>query len=81
MIDVGESTVKLEALFEPNLTATTPMKPVPLIVTVVRPASGPLCGLSFVIVGAAPALTYVKWSAGVVAFAFASPTSNSTVGG
>ena len=44
-------TATLAALLEPNLTAGTPMKPLPVIVTAVPPASSPASGLSLVTVG------------------------------
>lgn len=53
VIDVAETTVKLFAAAEPNLTALAPVKLVPVIVTVVPPASGPVFGSTFVTVGAA----------------------------
>ena len=37
----------------PNLTAVAPVKPVPVMVTVVPPAVGPVVGLTEVTVGAA----------------------------
>jgi len=52
VIDVAETTVKLFAATEPNLTALAPVKPVPVIVTFVEPASGPTSGATFVTVGA-----------------------------
>ncbi len=53
MIDVAEPTAKLFASADPNLTFLTPVKLVPVIVTVVPPASGPVFGSTFVTVGAA----------------------------
>jgi hypothetical protein len=44
VIEVVELTVKLVALTEPKLTALVPLKPVPVMVTTVPPASGPLAG-------------------------------------
>src|SRR5437899_1214881 len=52
VICVSELTVK-DAFTEPKLTAAAPVKPVPVIVTLVPPAVGPLLGLTLVIVGAA----------------------------
>ena len=52
MIWVAEFTVKA-ALVAPNRTAVAPLKPVPVIVTVVPPASGPAAGDIEVTVGAA----------------------------
>ena len=44
MIDVAEFTVKPVAEVAPKLTAVAPEKPLPVIVTVVPPASGPDVG-------------------------------------
>jgi hypothetical protein len=52
VIEVLELTVKLVASVEPNLTVLAPLKLVPVIVTMVPPASGPLLGLTPVTVGA-----------------------------
>jgi hypothetical protein len=52
LIHVAEVTVKLLAAAPPKATAVAPVKPVPLIVTVVPPAAGPPVGLSPVTVGA-----------------------------
>ena len=46
-------TVKLVAAVVPNFTAVAPVKLVPVIDTLVPPASGPLMGLTEVTVGAA----------------------------
>jgi hypothetical protein len=61
VIDVGELTVKLLALVEPNLTALTSRKPTPVIVTGVPPLVGPRAwpcflfgGLTLAIVGGGP---------------------------
>jgi hypothetical protein len=51
VIELGELTVKLAALVEANLTAVAPVKPLPLTVTVVPPASGPAFGLTPVMIG------------------------------
>jgi hypothetical protein len=48
----------------PNLTDVTPVKPVPVTVTVVPPASGPVAGVTPVTVGTG---SYVYWSAAEVA--------------
>jgi len=61
VIDVAEFTVKLLALLEPNLTALAPLKPVPVIVTVLPPPGEPWLGATLVTVG-----PYVKWSASLV---------------
>lgn len=52
VIDVAELTVKLTALAAPNVTAVAPVKPVPVIVTVVPPLVGPAVGEIDVTVGA-----------------------------
>jgi hypothetical protein len=52
VIEVGEPTLKLVAAVEPNFTAVASWSSVPVIVTVVPPAVGPLAGSSFVTVGA-----------------------------
>ena len=44
LIDVAEFTVKPVAEVAPNVTAVAPEKPLPVIVTVVPPASGPDVG-------------------------------------
>ena len=51
VIDVAELTVTLEAAVEPKLTVLPDTKPVPVIVTDVPPAVGPLVGLTTVTVG------------------------------
>lgn len=51
VISVSETTVKLVAAVVPNSTAVAPVKPVPVIVTVVPPATGPLFGLMLVTIG------------------------------
>jgi hypothetical protein len=66
VIDVSLLTVTPVAAFVPNLTAVAPVKLVPVIVTVVPPAGGPLVGLIPVTVGATAAV-YVNWSAAEVA--------------
>jgi hypothetical protein len=48
---VAFTTVKLVAGLAPKVTAVAPLKPVPVIVTVVPPAVGPNVGLRLVIVG------------------------------
>ena len=50
LIEVGELAVK-EPVVAPNLTAVAPVKPVPVIVTEVPPASGPAVALMLVTVG------------------------------
>ena len=45
--------MKLVAAVAPKLTAVAPVKPVPVMVTEVPPASGPAVGLTAVTVGAA----------------------------
>jgi hypothetical protein len=51
VIDVSEATLMLVASAEPNLTAVASPRLVPVIVTVVPPASGPSPGATFVKVG------------------------------
>ena len=53
VICVSLSTVKLLAAVPPNETPVAPVKPDPLIVTVVLPAAGPLVGLMLDTVGPA----------------------------
>src|SRR5437588_11342672 len=48
-------------LLEPNRTALAPLKPVPVIVTVLPPPGEPWLGSTLVTVG-----PYVKWSASLV---------------
>ena len=52
VMDVAETAVNAVAAFVPNFTAVAPVKPVPVIVTVVPPASGPPVGLTLVMAGA-----------------------------
>ena len=56
VIVVSLTTVKLVAAVVPKSTAVAPVKPVPVIVTKVPPAAGPLVGLRPVTVGAATAV-------------------------
>jgi hypothetical protein len=56
---VFESTVNEVAGAVSNLTAVAPVKPVPVMVTVVPPTVGPEVGVTELTVGAA---TKVKWS-------------------
>ena len=51
MIEPAESTAKLAALAEPNLTAVAPLKLLPVMLTEVPPPVGPLAGLTPVTVG------------------------------
>ena len=51
VIEVSELTVTLEATVEPKSTVAFAVKRVPVIVTLVPPASGPLSGDTFVTVG------------------------------
>jgi len=53
VIWVEELTVTVDAEFAPNFTPVAPVKFVPVMVTTVPPAAGPLVGLSDVTVGAA----------------------------
>ena len=64
VIWVAETTVKLEAAVAPKWTAVAPVKPVPVMVTEVPPAVGPVVGATELTVGAA---TKVKSSAEEVA--------------
>ncbi len=52
VICVSETTAKLEAAVEPNLTPVAPVKPVPVTVTVVPPVADPEVGLMAVTEGA-----------------------------
>src|SRR6185312_15131514 len=51
VIEVSLLTVKLAAAIAPKLTAVAPRKFVPVIVTTVPPASGPLLGETLMTVG------------------------------
>jgi hypothetical protein len=51
VIEVDEFTVKLVALFVPNVTAVAPVKHVPVTVTTVPPAVGPAGGLTLTTAG------------------------------
>ena len=53
VIDVALFTVTPVAAVEPNATVSPDAKPVPVMVTVVPPAAGPLDGLTADTVGAA----------------------------
>ena len=53
MIVVSLTTVRFVAAVVPKSTAVAPVKPVPVIVTGVPPASEPLVGVRPVTVGAA----------------------------
>jgi hypothetical protein len=66
VIEVDETTLNAVAETAPNLTDVAPVKPVPVMVTDVSPAWGPLFGAIEVTVGAGGS-TYVKTSAGLVA--------------
>ena len=65
VIVVSLTTVEFVAGVVPKSTAVAPVKPVPVIVTNVPPAAGPLVGLRPVTVGAATAV-YVNSSAAEV---------------
>jgi hypothetical protein len=52
VIDVSDKTLKVVAGMLPKLTAVAPVKFVPVIVTIVPPADGPLVGERPVTVGA-----------------------------
>ena len=53
VIWVAELTLRPWPPVVPKLTALAPVKPVPVMVTVVPPAGGPATGLTAVTVGAA----------------------------
>ena len=54
LIEVADTNVTAVPAFAPNITVVAPdTKPVPVIVTTVPPATGPLVGLNNVTVGAA----------------------------
>ena len=53
VIWVSPVTVKLVAALPPKVTALAPVRPVPVIVTLVPPAVDPELGVALVIVGAA----------------------------
>ena len=53
VMDVAETTTTFVAELAPNFTAVAPVKLVPVIVTDVPPAAGPLVGLNDVTVGTA----------------------------
>src|SRR5439155_27006024 len=65
VICVALLKVKVAAGAAPNLTAETPVNPVPVMTTDVPPAVLPLVGLTPVTIGTGG--TYVKWSAFVTA--------------
>ena len=59
MILVEETTVRGVIFFVvPNLTEVTPVNPVPVIVTPVLPAKGPLFGVMLVTAGGATTVIY-----------------------
>jgi hypothetical protein len=51
VIEVGPLTVNDVAGVPPNDTAVTPVNPVPVMITLVPPATGPLLGETLVTVG------------------------------
>lgn len=57
VISVADTTVTLVPALPPNDTVAPGTKPVPVMVTAVAPAAGPLVGESMVIVGGAAAAT------------------------
>ena len=61
VMEVAELTVKLVAATPPKLTAVAPVKLVPVMVTLVPPATGPVLGAIDVMVGAV--LIQVKFPA------------------
>jgi hypothetical protein len=62
--EVAEATTRLVPAVDPNFTAVAPVNPVPVTVTVVLPAAGPLTGEMPVTVGTG---AYVNWSSVPVA--------------
>ena len=61
LIDVADTNVTLVPAFAPNFTVVAPdTNPLPVIVTTVPPATGPLTGLRAVTVGAATEAVTVK---------------------
>ena len=60
VIWLAELTVYAVAAISPNLTAVISINPVPVIVTAVPPAVGPLAGVMRVIAGMS---VYVNWPA------------------
>ena len=52
VVELGELTAKLTALWAPKLTAPTPVKFVPAIATEIPPDSGPTAGLTLTTLGA-----------------------------
>jgi len=65
VILVSDTTVKLVAATVPKTTLVAPVKPVPVMVTVVPPDAGPEAGATPVTVGSGA--LQVKWSAAVSA--------------
>ena len=51
IIEVTFSTEKLVAAVPPKVTAVAPVKFVPVMLTLVPPASGPVCGKTLTTVG------------------------------
>ena len=65
VIEVSLLKVKPAAFVAPNFTPVTPVKPVPVMVTLVPPATGPVVGLTLVTVGGTAAEAVVNpvvWS-------------------
>ena len=58
VMEVAELTVKEVAAVAPKLTTVAPVKLVPVMVTTVPPATGPVLGAIDVMVG--PAVTHLK---------------------
>src|SRR5689334_23225347 len=52
VMTLSDSSLKLAASFAPNLTPVAPVKPLPLMVTVVPPPLGPWSGETFSTTGA-----------------------------
>ena len=78
--DVAETTLTPVPALVPNATVSPDAKPVPVIVTAVPPAAGPLAGVTPLTVGAGAGAAYVNWSAELVALVPPGPvTLTSTV--
>ena len=79
LIDVADTNVTLVPAFAPNFTVVAPdTNPLPVIVTTVPPATGPLVGLNAVTVGAATYVnetTFVEAPPGVVTVTVAAPAT------
>src|SRR5579872_5277044 len=65
-IEVSETSVKSVAAVGPNSTFVAPVKPVPVIVTVLPPSVGPEEGLTDVTAGTPPVVVVVPVDGAVV---------------